>query len=117
MTDARRQRAPGLRILLMVMLCWLMAMAYLALVRRPVEGDAGRAAWPDMRIDLNTASVDELQVLPAIGPGLAERIVADRQEHGTFASLEDLDRVPQIGPSVIERIRSYAVVESADEGG
>ena len=116
MTEPKRQAAPGARLMLAVMFAALVVMGYLALVRQPLDGDAGHAAWPDMRINLNTAGVDELQVLPRIGPGLAQRIVADRQAYGPFASLEDLDRVPQVGPSVLASIRPYVVVEPVGGG-
>ena len=116
MTEPKRPSAPGARLLLAVMFAALVVMGYLALVRRPLDDDAGHAAWPDMRINLNAAGVDELQVLPRIGPGLAQRIVADRRANGPFASLEDLDRVPQIGPSALESIRPYVVVEPAGGG-
>lgn len=57
-----------------------------------------RDARPDGPIDLNRASAAELETLPGIGPGLAARIVASRQER-PFVSLEDLQRVSGIGPS------------------
>ena len=67
--------------------------------------------WPDMRIDINTADAAELNVLPGIGPRLAERIVADREARGPFASLDDLARVRGVGPRTVERIRTYIVAE------
>ena len=54
----------------------------------------GAAAGP---IDLNTATVDELDALPGVGPVLAQRIVAWREAHGGFRSVEDLQQVPGIG--------------------
>lgn len=113
MSESVPQAVPGARVLAVILLALVSVMCYLALVRRPMGGSAGHVVWPDMRIDLNTASVDELQVLPRIGPGLAGRIVEDRQANGPFGSLEDLDRVPQVGPSVLESIRPYVVLEPA----
>jgi competence ComEA-like helix-hairpin-helix protein len=71
------------------------------------------ASLPDMRIDINSASVAELSILPAIGPGLAERIVSDRQARGPFASVDDLHRVSGIGAATIERLRPYATTGRA----
>lgn len=48
-------------------------------------------------VDVNRADVDELRSLPGIGPGLARRIVADRNERGPFLGPEDLRRVKGIG--------------------
>lgn len=56
------------------------------------------------RIDPNTASVDELQRLPRIGPALAARIVAHREANGPFGSLADLDAVSGIGPALLAGI-------------
>lgn len=55
----------------------------------------------------NHASVTDLQCLPGIGPVIAERIVAYRQEHGAFAAAEDLRRVKGIGPKILEKIRPF----------
>ena len=57
------------------------------------------------RINVNTASVEELEMLTGIGPSLAEKIVKEREENGTFDSLEDLLRVKGIGESKLEEFR------------
>jgi competence protein ComEA len=61
------------------------------------------------RIDLNRASVEELQALPGIGPSLAGRIVESRREEGAFTKPEDLMRIPGIGPVVVERVRDLVM--------
>ena len=80
------------------------------------SGDRGRGLhdWPDSRIDINSASLAQLDLLPGIGPGLARRIAADRLASGAFTSVDDLTRVPGIGPRIIERIRPFAVAEAID---
>ncbi len=55
-------------------------------------------------IDINTATTDQLTELPGIGPALAARIIAYREENGAFKSLDDLDLVSGIGPSIIANI-------------
>jgi competence protein ComEA len=61
-------------------------------------------------IELNSATVDELQKLPGVGPAIAQRIVAYRKEHGDFSKPDDVSSVRGIGPRTLERIRVYLVV-------
>ena len=61
-------------------------------------------------LDLNTATIEELELLPGIGPALAQRTVDDRTRRGKFLSVRDLDRVPGIGEKIIERLRPYVTV-------
>ena len=67
------------------------------------------AFYLDAPININRADALELQLLPSIGPVLADRILAHRQEHGDFYSLEDLDAVKGIGPNTIQKIHPYLV--------
>lgn len=50
-----------------------------------------------LRLDLNQANAEELELLPGIGPVLAQRIVDERDRNGRFTSLLDFQRVPGIG--------------------
>lgn len=61
-----------------------------------VAGPAGGAASAGP-IDLNSATADQLDALPGVGPVLAQRIVDWRQAHGGFRSVDDLQQVPGIG--------------------
>ncbi len=60
-----------------------------------------RATGPPGRIDVNTATADELERLPRVGPALAQRIIDHRQRHGPFQTPEDLRHVRGIGPSTV----------------
>lgn len=70
------------------------------------RASAGR---PD-RLNLNEASVEELEGLPGIGPTRARAIVRWREEQGLFRELEELLKVPGIGPATLERLRPLAGV-------
>lgn len=63
-------------------------------------------------IDLNTASIKELQLLPSIGPSLAQRIVNDRDEQGLYKSLSDLDRVRGIGPKTLAKLDDWVTLSA-----
>ncbi len=65
------------------------------------------------RLDLNTASADELERLPRIGPALAARILAYRARHGGFRRVEELTAVPGIGDKTLARLHPYLTVSSA----
>jgi competence ComEA-like helix-hairpin-helix protein len=62
------------------------------------------ANQPEPRVNLNTATLAELEALPGIGPGLAKRIVLARQKR-PFHSLQDLDQVSGVGPKLLEKLR------------
>jgi competence protein ComEA len=66
-----------------------------------------------LRIDVNSASAAELELLPRIGSTLAARIVEDRAARGPFARVEDLDRVRGIGPKTVELLRPHVRFQTA----
>jgi len=61
-------------------------------------------------INLNTASIQELERLPGIGEAYARRVIAYRDEHGAFTSIDDLMNVKGIGPKKLEKLRLYLTV-------
>jgi len=65
----------------------------------------------DGAVDINTATASDLETLPGIGPGLAERIVSYRSAHGLFNTPEEIMDVPGIGEATYERIKDRIVSE------
>lgn len=75
------------------------AMAVAAQAKSPAA-DVGE------RVNINTATANQLQTLPGIGPALSKRIIDSRTESGPFSSAGELSRVRGIGPKTIEKLRA-----------
>ena len=71
---------------------------------------AGGAAAAGAKVNLNTATAEELGSLPRVGPVLAQRIVDFRTQHGRFTAPEDLDAVDGIGPKMLEALLPLVTV-------
>ena len=79
----------------------------LAVATVPVfAADAGK-------VNVNSASVEQLQLLPRIGPAVAARIVEHREKNGEFKSAEDLMLVRGIGEASFELLKPYVAVSGA----
>ena len=70
---------------------------------------AGERA-PEGVVNINTATVEQLQLLPGVGPALAERIVAFRESNGPFQSTDELQAVKGIGEKALVRLGPYLEV-------
>ena len=91
---------------------------------------AGRCAWPrcsvpvpswrrtprplrPRKINLNTATAEQLSEVPGVGPKLAQRIVEHRQKEGAFRSMAELMNVKGVGEKNLAKIQGYLVVGDA----
>jgi competence protein ComEA len=78
------------------------------------SGGAGAATGgaddPGGPLNVNTASAEELEALPGVGPATAAAIVEEREAHGPFGSPDDLERVRGIGPAKLAAIRDLVTV-------
>jgi competence protein ComEA len=67
---------------------------------------AGSSTGP---VQLSTATQEQLDSLPGVGPVTAQKILDYRKEHGAFRSVDELDAVPGIGPKRLDQLRELVV--------
>ncbi len=91
------------------------------LVTPELPGIDGVSAQPSMQrssqeqgqrktVDINKATVEQLQEVPGIGPALAQRIVDFRTEHGSFEKVDDLLNVRGIGTTTLDKLKPYLTI-------
>ncbi|MGH9817883.1 MAG: ComEA family DNA-binding protein [Candidatus Acidiferrales bacterium] len=88
-----------------VFAAFLLACVFAALLIHAQQKEAPK------RLDLNTATAEELDTLPEVGPKLANAIVRFREKSGPFRRVEDLLAVPGISKRRLEKIRPRVLVE------
>jgi competence protein ComEA len=71
---------------------------------------AGRRELPSGKININTATAEQLESLPGVGPATAHAVIEYRQQNGGFGSVDELLEVRGIGPKKLEQIRPYVTV-------
>lgn len=81
-----------------------------------VEIDRAPPLVAKFQVDVNKADWPELIQLPGVGPTLAQRLIAERVEHGAFRDVDDLRRVGGIGPRTLERMKPYLLPIPKDTG-
>jgi len=76
----------------------------------PSTGGPAQSAAVGGKVNINTASVSELDTLPGVGPSTAQKIVDDRTANGPYKRIEDLMRVSGIGEKKFESLKDYVSV-------
>jgi competence protein ComEA len=71
------------------------------------------SAQPSGVVNINTASPEELQLLPRVGPSLARRIIEFREANGPFQRVDEILAVKGIGESSFEKLEPYIVTSGA----
>ncbi len=69
------------------------------------------------RLDLNTATAEELALLPGVGPALARRLVEAREATGRFASWDQVDDVPGVGAAKLQTLQAVTELGAASDAG
>jgi competence protein ComEA len=86
-------------------------MMMLALVAAVTVTAADGEATPQGVVNVNTATAEQLQLLPRVGPALSQRILDFRDDNGPFASADELIAVRGIGERSLEQLRPYVSID------
>ncbi len=72
--------------------------------------DTNTLQTEDKRVNLNTATLEELDALPGVGPSTAKNIIAYREAHGGFAAPEEIMNVKRIGEKTFDKLKAHITV-------
>ena len=111
-TEGASGQAPRWALWIATGLLTAAVLGWYALDRRDMQPAAFAPAQSAPRqqqaaLNVNTATADELEDLPGIGPALAERILAWRAGNGPFSGPEDLQQVSGVGPALCQAIEPF----------
>lgn len=81
----------------------------IAAAASPASPAAAGAASPSAPLDLNTATAEQLDALPGVGPVTAQKIIAYRTAHGPFHAVAELEGVPGIGPAKMAELKGLVI--------
>ena len=76
------------------------------------EKDKSAPALVQFPLDINTATQEELELLPGIGESKAQAIIEYREDNGPFTTVEQIQNVPGIGPGIFDEINDLIIVDS-----
>jgi competence ComEA-like helix-hairpin-helix protein len=76
---------------------------------------AAKKKPPEKPVNINTATAEELQQVPGIGPATAAKILQMRKSYGAFKNVGDLKAIKGIGPKRLEKMRKYLTVGKTSE--
>ena len=98
-----------LTLLITLLLCSTVWVVLSPLAHKPPEAPR-RKPVASGKITINTATVDQLALLPGIGTKTAQAIIEYRAQHGSFKTVSDLTKVRGIGEKTLEGLREHILV-------
>ena len=102
-----RRHGANTRLTLLFFALWFVCPVLLAVTKKP----------PPKPININSASSEELQQVPGIGPVTADKILQMRKSYGALKSVDDLVAIRGIGKKRLEKMRKYLTVGKIVSGG
>ena len=110
-TKGRKAILASLALAAALVLCLLASTAHAEQRSRPTAAASGSSAPASAgTVNLNTATEEELDRLPGVGPSKAAAIVAWRKKYGAFKRIEDITRVKGFGRKTLQRLKPYLSV-------
>jgi competence ComEA-like helix-hairpin-helix protein len=103
--DSQSGRSPWVHLIFVLVMLLICMIGY----RGSVLRDQIKPAPNHWKMDINHADGPTLELLPMIGPSLAQGIIDYRAEHGPFINVEQLDKVKRIGPVTLARLSPLIV--------
>lgn len=94
----------------LVMCCAFFSVNGFSADLKPVASDQASLSAPKQKVNINTATAEELETVKGIGKKRAQAIIAYRHEHGNFKSVEEMGNVKGIGKKRIEQISSQLTI-------
>ena len=88
----------------------MMRMTIVVLMMLALYAGAAAAQAPETPVNLNTATVQQLETLPGVGPATAQRIVEYRQKSGGFKKVEELMNIRGIGEASFLKLKSLVTI-------
>ena len=93
-----------------VMLTLVLSVSAFAAPDHKQQTSQSSALQPVVKVDINKANLEDIEGIRGIGPALAERVIAYRNEHGKFKTPEELMNVKGIGQAKFDRIKEQLAV-------
>ncbi len=94
-----------------VALCWGACAANPPALSLSGSEEESEVSAPEFPLNINTATEEDLLLIPGVGPGRASAISAWMRQNGPVSSIDELDDIPGIGPSLMEVLREFLVAE------
>lgn len=98
-TEARKPRAPRVTV--------IGDNVVKSPLKKAPHAPKGAKKAPESKVNINTATLGQLQTLPRIGAKVAQRILDYREAHKGFKSVDELRNVKGLGPKVLENLKPY----------
>jgi len=100
-----------LTALIALTLCGALSMIFLSSPAEPTTKASHKKPGPSGKVNINTATLEQLEMLPRIGTKTAHSIIEYRTQNGLFEKAEDLTKVSGIGEKTVEELHNFIILK------